>query len=113
MTLYAARSKQEAPAAPALIAKGSPLYVMLGDAVSLIYGYPSTVVPAMHRVGGYGVGQHDRVFNGRIDPLGFEHEIGRFRDTMELVMGVVFGGPKSADIGYAVRELGRGGPDAD
>ena len=108
MTICAERSKQVAPAAPALIAKGSPLYVMLGDAVSLIYGYPSTVVPAMHPVGGYGVGQHDRVFNGRIDPLGFEHEIGRFRDTMELVMGVVFGGPKSADIAYAVRELHRG-----
>jgi len=46
MTICAERSKQVAPAAPALIAKGSPLYVMLGDAVSLIYGYPSTVVPA-------------------------------------------------------------------
>jgi uncharacterized protein (DUF2236 family) len=107
-SVSAARIKQSSTGAPELIAKGSALYAMLGHAVSLIYSYPTTVVPAMHQVGGYGVSQHDRVFDGRIDPVGFEHEIGRFRDTMELVMGVVFGGPKSADIAYAVRELHRG-----
>lgn len=107
-SVSAERIRQLPPGNPELIAKGSPLYAMLSDAVSLIYAYPTTVVPAMHQVGGYGVGQHDRVFNGRIDPVGFEHEIGRFRDTMELVMGVVFGGPKSGDIAYAVRELHRG-----
>jgi len=107
-SVSAERIKQSPPDAPDVLAKGSPLYAMLGDAVSLIYAYPTTLVPAMHRVGGFGVSQHDRVFDGRIDPVGFEHEIGRFRDTMELVMGVVFGGPKSADIAYAVRELHRG-----
>ena len=102
------RINQSPVGSPELIAKGSALYAMLGDAVSLIYAYPTTVVSAMHRVGGFGVGQHDRIFDGRIDPVGFEHEIGRFRDTQELVMGAVFGGSKSADIAYAVRELHRG-----
>lgn len=91
-----------------LLSKGSPLYKVLGDAVSLIYAYPTEVLPAMHRVGGYGVGEHDRVFNGKIDPVGFEHEFDRFLTTQELVMGVVFGGSESADIAYAVRELHRG-----
>jgi len=111
------RINQSPVGSPELIAKGSALYAMLGDAVSLIYAYPTTVVSAMHRVGGFGVGQHDRVFDGRIEPVGFEHEIGRFRDTQELVMGAVFGGSKSADIAFAVRELHRGvhgtTPDGD
>lgn len=93
--------------APALLAKGSALYQVLGDAVSLIYAYPTEVLPAMHRIGGFGVGQHDRVFNGTIDPIGFEHEFDRFLTTQELVMGVVFGGDERADIAYAVRELHR------
>lgn len=90
-----------------LLAKDSALYRVLGDAVSLLYAYPTEVLPTMNRVGGFGVGQHDRVFNGSIAPVGFEHEFDRFLNTQELVMGVVFGGSERADIAYAVRELHR------
>jgi len=93
---------------PAALVKGSPLYTMMADAVTYIYAYPSTVAPAMHKVGGYAVGEHDRVFDGRVNPVGFEHEMSRFYTTQEIVFGIVFGGPESADIAYALRELHRG-----
>lgn len=87
--------------------KGSAIYIALGDAVSLVYSFPTTMLPAMHRVGGYAVGEHDRVFNGKIDPVGFEHGFDRLLTTQELVMGVIFGGEERGDIAYALRELHR------
>lgn len=92
----------------ALLGPGSATRIMLADASTVYAAFPAFLYPVLSAKGGKGVDDHDRI--GRVasrDYVRLEDVIGRARDTVDLVLGVVFADGERREVATAIRELHR------
>lgn len=90
----------------ALLGPGSATRTMLADVTTVYAAFPAFVYPVLSAKGGKGVDDHDRI--GKIsvrEEVRLEDAIGRARDTVDLVLGVVFVDNERHDVAAALREL--------
>jgi len=93
---------------PASIAPGSDLAGAFGDPTMILYGLmPGVINSVLLPKSARGVEQHERIVNGSIPDLGAEHVLGRFVDTVDLLLGTVFAGSEARDAAHAIHELHR------
>ncbi|NNG98999.1 oxygenase MpaB family protein [Gordonia araii] len=96
------------PELDVLLARDSPTRTMLGDACILYAAFPSFVYPVLSAKGGKGVDDHDRIGKVSVrDQVRLEDVVGRAKDTIDMVLGVVFLDAEREDIAASIRELHR------
>ncbi|MCF8572244.1 DUF2236 domain-containing protein [Gordonia sp. HY002] len=92
----------------ALLGPGSPTRVMLADASTVYAAFPAFIYPVLSPKGGKGVDDHDRIGKVSVrDEVRLEDVIGRARDTIDLVLGVVFADEERREVAAAIEELHR------
>ncbi|WP_078308095.1 MULTISPECIES: oxygenase MpaB family protein [unclassified Mycobacterium] len=92
----------------ALLGPGSATRDMLADLSTLYSAFPSFIYPVLSAKGGKGVDDHDRI--GKVSvraQVRLEDVIGRARDTVDLVLGVVFADDERVEVANAIREIHR------
>lgn len=92
----------------ALLGPGSPTRDMLSDLSTLYAAFPSFIYPVLSEKGGKGVDDHDRVARvSAREHTRLEDVIGRARDTIDLVLGVVFADDERVQVAETIREIHR------
>ena len=75
-----------------LLAPGTPLYQTMADVTTVMYAgwMPVLLIPVLQPKAAQGVREHSRMFGAAKAQPGIEDGVGRVRDTLELVGGIVF-----------------------
>ncbi|TDZ42816.1 oxygenase MpaB family protein [Mycobacteroides franklinii] len=91
-----------------LLGPGSATREMLADLSTIYAAFPSFIYPVLSEKGGKGVDDHDRIGKvGVRDQVRLEDVIGRARDTVDLVLGMVFADDERVEVAETIREIHR------
>lgn len=92
-----------------LLAPGTPLYQTMADVTTVMYAgwMPVLLIPVLQPKAAQGVREHSRMFGAAKAQPGIEDGVGRVRDTLELVGGIVFAKQDGAEAAHALHELHR------
>ncbi|ODR09550.1 hypothetical protein BHQ15_07220 [Mycolicibacillus koreensis] len=81
---------------------------MLADLSTVYAAFPTFIYPVLSERGGKGVDDHDRIAKVSVrQQVRLEDVIGRARDTVDLVLGVVFADHERVDVAQTIREIHR------